>query len=193
MCSLVLFTCNECRVRFPAWKPDDVPEVELQVVHACSNVVAQWDEDPENVVEKRLALRCSGLCLQCHTELLKVKEDPVLSGVTRFGAGNFQDPLSGFPGSTVVELTQLEMRRVFAQATVLEAMLVSLNHMQVSVCTFTTSARSRTGLPNFRKNIISFPQKLSDLQQHLAFVSSLAANDIVNVRVPSGTDLGGRR
>jgi hypothetical protein len=60
-------------------------------------------------------------------------------------------------------------------------MLVALNHMQVSVCTFTGRGDNRTGLTRFRKNIISFPQRLTDLQQHLAFVSSIQVDDVVNV------------
>ena len=83
MCSLVLFTCNECRVRFPAWRPDDVPDVDLQVVHACPNAVALWDELEAVPADDRMALRCSGLCGQCNVELEKVKDDAVLSGVTR--------------------------------------------------------------------------------------------------------------
>ena len=59
-----------------------------------------------------------------------------------------------------------------------------LTHMQVSVCTFASAGGSRTGLPRFRKNIISFPQHVSDLQQHMSFVTSIAVNDIVNMLLP---------
>ena len=77
-----------------------------------------------------------------------------------------QDPLAGFPATDVDSLTQMEFHYLFRQATVLEAMLVALNHMQVSVCEFTGRRDRRTGLTRFRKNIISFPQHVSELQQY---------------------------
>jgi hypothetical protein len=91
-----------------------------------------------------------------------VAEDPVLRGVARFGARNGQDPLAGFPATTEVALVGMQMQQLFREASVLEAMLVALNHMQVSVCTFSAARDSRTGLPRFRKNIISFPQRVAD-------------------------------
>ena len=75
----------------------------------------------------------------------------------------------------------MELHDLFRQATVLEAMLVSLNHMQVCVCTFSSRSDSRTGLSRFRKNIIAFPQHVSDLQQHVSFVENVHENDVVNV------------
>ena len=60
-------------------------------------------------------------------------------------------------------------------------MLVSLAHMQVSVCMFEGRGGSNSGISRFRKNNICFPQKVSELQQHQAFISQLQINDIVNV------------
>ena len=48
MCSLVLFECRVCRVRFPAFPPGAEPGARLQVVSACSNVVGTWDETPRS-------------------------------------------------------------------------------------------------------------------------------------------------
>ena len=67
-----------------------------------------------------------------------------------------------------------EMYTLFSQATVLEEMLIALNHMQVSVCTVGTSSRTAFGVPTFRKNIISFPQELNEVKHMLACMSKLA-------------------
>ena len=63
----------------------------------------------------------------------------------------------------------------------LESMLVALSHMQVSVCTFQGREDTRTGITRFRKNIISFPQRVSELQQQIQFVSSVVPGDVVNI------------
>ena len=86
----------------------------------------------------------------------------------------------------------MEVRALFAQASIVESMLVALSHMQVNVCTFESRADSRTGITRFRKNIISFPQRLSELQQHLSFVSSVSENDIINVILSAGSDAAAR-
>ena len=75
-------------------------------------------------------------------------------------------------------MTKLELLK---KATVLESMLVSLAHMQVSVCMFEGRHGSKSGVSRFRKNNICFPQRVSELQQHAAFVSALEINDIINV------------
>ena len=81
-----------------------------------------------------------------------------------------QVPLDGFPATDRVVLLDMELQALFRQATVVEAMLVSLNHLQVCVCTYASRTDARTGLSRFRKNIIAFPQHVSDLQQHISFV-----------------------
>ena len=72
-------------------------------------------------------------------------KDEVKKGITRFGANNCQGPLAGFPAMRRVESLDMCLHDLFRQATVLEAMLGSLNHMQVSVCTFSSREDSRTG------------------------------------------------
>ncbi|MEC7483283.1 MAG: hypothetical protein VX998_00675, partial [Candidatus Thermoplasmatota archaeon] len=89
MGSLVYFTCNECRVRFPAFHPKHVQRMKalkLEVPRHCDNSVAVWDQKPENLT--LLASRCSGLCQMCADDLKKVANDDSLQGVTRFGRRN---------------------------------------------------------------------------------------------------------
>ena len=82
---------------------------------------------------------------------------------------------------TETETDFKELHELFNQATVVEEMPVALNNMQVSVCTFQGREDTRTGITRFRKNIISFPQRVSELQQQLQFVSSVAPGDVVNI------------
>ena len=58
---------------------------------------------------------------------------------------NHMDPVWSFP--------HLELQALFDSATVVEAMLVALDHMQVTYVTVKGS-----GLQKFKKNVISFPQ-----------------------------------
>ena len=81
-----------------------------------------------------------------------------------------------------VDVLDITYQQLFEQATVCEAMLVALLHMQVNVCMFEGRQVSRTGITRFRKNIICFPQHVSDLQQHIDFTNSVAVNDILNIR-----------
>ena len=182
MVRLVLFQCRECRIRFPAFHPDFEPpaHLQLQIQRQCPTAVAEWDERPSQE-PNALATRHTGLCRTCADDLGRKATDELLHGVSLFGARNTQDPLAGFPSMDVDSLTQLEYQHLFRQATVLEAMLVALNHMQVSVCEFTGRQDRRTGITRFRKNIISFPQHVSELQQHLSFVAGVMEHDIVNV------------
>ena len=104
---------------------------------------------------KSSSKRHSGQCATCLADLKFVETDDILSGVVRFGASNLQDPLAGFPARTEVELVNMELGHLFEQASAPEFMLVALNHMQVSVCTFTSRQDTRTGIPHFCKNILS--------------------------------------
>lgn len=61
-------------------------------------------------------------------------------------------------------------------------MFVALLHMQVDVCYMRPGRRRQyTGLPSFRKNIIAFPQELTEVKQLLNFWTSISPSDIVNV------------
>lgn len=73
----------------------------------------------------------------------------------------------------------------FDNATIVEEMLVALLH--IVVCNMRPGRRRQyTGLPSFRKNIIAFPQELSEVKQLLMFWASVSQNDLVNVGPPSG-------
>ena len=159
MGSLVLFVCRECRVRFPAFHPEHEAEMlsmKLQTTRQCQNSVATWDKEPDQ--PRLLASTHGGVCSKCAKELEDCEKQTELTGVVRFGSRNGQDPLAGFPATDPVQSLQMQVHSLFQQATVLESMLVSLTHMQVSVCTFASAGGSRSGLPRFRKNIISFTQ-----------------------------------
>ena len=81
-----------------------------------------------------------------------------------------------------VDVLDITYQQLFEHATVCEAMRVAILHMQVNVCMFEGRQVSRTGITRFRKNIICFPQHVSDLQQHIDFTNSVAVNDILNIR-----------
>ena len=70
----------------------------------------------------------------------------------------------------------------FQHATVVEAMVVALQHMQISVCTM-RGFSGKSGLSCFRKNIICFPQELLELQQLQELMSNLSPNDAVDVAI----------
>ena len=73
-----------------------------------------------------------------------------------------------------------ELQDLFDQATVIEAMLLALEHMQVSFVTI-----ARTGLHKFRRNVISFPQDLATFAMRAGLLQRYKATDRVNsVRGP---------
>ena len=88
------------------------------------------------------------------------------------------DPLLQFDENRL----QKEFQDLFRTATVVEEMLVALNHMQVDVCYL-----RRSGLTGFRKNIISFPQDSVELKNFNTFWSNLKTGDIVNVTLKKRT------
>ena len=91
------------------------------------------------------------------------------------------DPLFGIDEVCYLK----ELQYVSTNATV-ESMLVALNHMQVSVC-YLQSRRGSSQMTGFHKNIISFPQDLTELKNYENFLTNLQVDDIVNVRDPTST------
>ena len=86
------------------------------------------------------------------------------------------DPLFRFPYNALKEL--------FDGATVVEAMLVALDHMQVNFVTV-----SKSGLRKFRRNVISFPQDVATFAERHGMMKQYRAGDRVSsVRGP-GRDL----
>ena len=65
---------------------------------------------------------------------------------------NHMDPCFRFPAD--------DLQWLFDQATMVEAMLVALEHMQVNFVTVST-----TGLRKFRRNTLSFPQDIMTFAQ----------------------------
>ena len=122
-----------------------------------------------------------GRCRSCVASLKHVENDGTLAGVAVFSARNQQLPWYGFPADDRVTTLQITKLQLFQQATVLGSMLVALQHMQVSVCMFEGRNGAKSGISRFRKNNICFPQRVSELQQHAAFLSKLEIDDIVNV------------
>jgi hypothetical protein len=104
-------------------------------------------------------------------------EDGEVRVIAKFSEDNHMDPCFNFPYQ--------ELQELFDGATMIEAMLVALEHRQVHFVTCSSS-----GLRKFRRNVISFPQELA------AFVSrhGLARGYRVNDRVNSvrGPEMPGR-
>ena len=88
------------------------------------------------------------------------------------------DPLFGIDDVRLCE----ELQHMALHATVPESMLIALNHMQVSVITLRGRGGAYTGMTGFRKNVISFPQDVSQLRNYQHFLANLAVNDVVNIR-----------
>ena len=89
-----------------------------------------------------------------------MKGKPFVHDVATFSARNNWDPLFGIDvGAAYKEWLYLSQN-----ATVVESMLVALDHMQVSVCYSKATRRFGRGIPGFHKNIISFPQDINDIK-----------------------------
>ena len=146
MCSMIMFECLVCETRFPTFHPDHVPPMQLDVTRHCSNEVADWENDERPGPPTEMAKLYKGRCRACVVSLQKVENDEGLAGVAVFSARNQQLPWHGFPADDRVTKLQLTKLELFKQATVLESMLVSLAHMQVSVCMFEGRHGSKSGI-----------------------------------------------
>ena len=147
--------------------------------------VHEWYDMPGEERTRYATLR-RGMRRRCHKSLEKLADKPLLQGVATFSARNNWDPLFGIDiGAAYKEWMYLSLN-----ATVVESMLVALDHMQVSVCYLRNARKFGRGIPAFHKNIISFPQDINDMKNLAHFFSTLATNDIINVRVsaPDGSE-----
>jgi hypothetical protein len=96
--------------------------------------------------------------------------------VARRSELNHMDPCFRFPAD--------ELKDLFDGATMVEAMLVALEHMQINFVTVSVS-----GLRKFRRNVISFPQDLVSFAARHGFLKQYRVGDRVDsVRGP-GRDL----
>jgi len=192
---MCLFDCKVCRECFPTFHPayDPSDELDLQLmrrnnhsVTTCSIEVATWQDLPPLRASNEdllVASKHTGTCWACHVDMKKQIEsaDGVADSIVpKRSCLNGMNPLHGFPGGDVGS----ELRQLFANATVLEAMLVALEHMQVNYVT-----NRKTRLPKFVKNVISFPQDIGAFAKRLALLAEYREKDRVNsVRGP-GTDV----
>ena len=180
--NMVLFHCTTCNARFPTWHPgeDYQPDFELECLKTCSNDVHTWFTQPQhNGKARRHATLHQGLCVKCHRSLEKKKEDNVLQDVAVWSPANNWDPLFGLDVGAAYKEWQ-ELSRI---ATVQEAMLVALCHMQVNVCFLRRYKYGSAGMTGFRTNIIAFPQDALELKALEHFWSNLQVHDVVNVRL----------
>ena len=101
-------------------------------------------------------------------KLLAVGEDEdSVQVMARRSPENHMDPCFRFPWH--------DLKWLFDGATVTEAMLVALEHMQVNYVTI-----SGSGLRKFRRNTISFPQDTAEFARRQQFMKGFKPGDRVN-------------
>ena len=148
--SLLLFHCQLCNERFVTFHPQHKPAFQLECLATYPCEVAQWDDEPSE--RSKFAELYTGLCKRCITDAAKVQGDQLLAGIGVWSTENNMNLLHGL-SLTETEQDFKELHELFNQATVVEEMLVALNHMQVSVCTVGTGARRFNGMSNFRNTL----------------------------------------
>ena len=78
--NMVLFTCKDCKERFPAFHPAYVPPPRIAKamevlkhckdgVAVCNCEVSEWDELPPLQTGTSLAFQASGRCLRCQKDI----------------------------------------------------------------------------------------------------------------------------
>ena len=150
---------------------------------ACNLEVGTWENAPpleETASELLLAKTYDGHCLRC-TEDLRLLRNALgehareADLIAKFGFQNEMDPVFTFPAD--------ELQHLFDSATVIEAMLVALDHMQVTYVTVRSS-----GLQKFKKNVISFPQDLASFAKRVGLLCCFKKGDRVNSVKGPGRD-----
>ena len=151
---------------------------------ACNLEVGKWETVPpleESASELLLAKTYEGHCLRCVEDVRflrkaigeHAREEDIIA---KFGFQNEMDPVFTFPAD--------ELQHLFDSATVIEAMLVALDHMQVTYVTV------GSGLQKFKKNVISFPQDTAFFVKRAGLrPCHYKAGDKVNSRKGPGADL----
>ena len=186
---MVMLHCNLYTELFPAfhpvYEPPDWLPMELlkrgkSGVAACNIEVATWDEVPpfSPPEEDLVVASChTGVCRACHLDIkaqrANLGEDASDAAIVpKMSFLNHMDPVFRFPHE--------ELQDLFDQASVIEVMLLALDHMQVSFVTV-----GRTGLHKFRRNVISFPQDLPTFAMRAGLLQRYQKDDRVNsVRGP---------
>ena len=178
---MVKFTCHECQERFPAFHPAFEPPDQLademlllrrggDGLAACSTEVAEWDEVPPSDPPDGFALECAGVCMRCRRDLDKQAaaaptEDDLYQVVGLRTAQNHMDPCFRFPWHDLEDL--------FQGATMVEGMLVALEHMQVNFVTISS------GMTKFRRNSLSFPQDIVGFAQRQQLMKNYTKSNLV--------------
>ena len=188
--SMVLFECRWCQERFAAFHPAYAPPEWLGLellkrggkgVALCSVEVATWDEPPSFPPPRGVAPTHTGVCRRCQLDIEEqvAAQAPEEAGgaiVPKFSFLNHMDPVFRFPRE--------ELQQLFDSASIVEAMLVALEHMQVNFVTV-----SRTRLHKFKKNVISFPQDIAAFARRVGLLDGYRAGDRVNSVCGPGEDL----
>jgi len=189
---MVLFHCKECKERFPTFHPAYVPpptvanEMEILKrgktgVAACTVEVHRWDELPPLEAPDGVATCCAGICVRCQKDMddcLKDQGgDPETAVIVALRSeDNHMDPCFRFPID--------DLRDLFEGATLVESMLVALEHMQVNFVTVSWS-----GLRKFRRNTISFPQDIGTFAARHGMMKQYRPGDRVNSSLGPGRDI----
>ena len=121
-------------------------------VAVCNCEVSEWDELPPLQTGTSLAFQASGRCLRCQKDIDEQVSHGLQSHqiVALRSEDNYMDPLFRFPTGPMDDL-----KRLFDYATLTEAMLVALDHMQVNFVTISSS-----GFRKSPRNTLWFPQDL---------------------------------
>ena len=183
---MVMCSCQWCRERFPtfhlAFEPLEWLQKSMEIlkkgrtgVAACNVDVASWRELPafpeKGGEDDAIAGECDGVCLRCQKDIDRQQQNETPESapaavVPKFSYLNTMDPNYQFPEHFL---------ELFQMATTTEAMLVSLEHMQVHYATV-----GRTGLSKFRRNVISFPQGVAGVAKRLRLLEGYKVGDRVN-------------
>ena len=182
---MVRFCCHHCKERFPTFHPAYFPppaiakEMEIlkhgrDGVAACNVEVAEWDELPPLDPPDGVALCCSGVCLRCQKDMDEQLRGNAGDVIVLLSEENHMDPCFRFPWD--------DLKDLFDSATMVEAMLVALEHMQVNFVTVSTS-----GFRKFRRNTLSFPQDIAGFARRQQLFKGYRRGDRVNsARGPGG-------
>ena len=159
-------------------------------VASCDVEVGQWDEVPplfKSGNAPLIAGSFTGMCKRCQRDIDSQRSSLSPGDAQTFVAiddvipkrsfKNCMDPCWTFPHHELADL--------FRHATTTEAMLVALEHMQVSWVTV-----YRTHLHRFKKNVISFPQDSVGFFSRFGVLKQYRVGDRVNSFRGPGADVG---
>ena len=149
-----------------------------------------------------------GTCKRCREGMKQDARsgDQLLVQTPKFSAKNLMHFLDGMddenaapgtlPMDPLIGEAENRLRKeylyLFENATVVESMLISPSHMQVSVCHLRRRKLQRSGVAGFHRNVICFPQMVDELEALNAFWQDLSVNDTANAEQHNGPLLRAR-